>query len=108
MPRPPNPEPAAPASRPFNRRLLAQGRSLPPAGPRRVVHRRHFRSQELLGAAIASLAFYGVVYGVRLVFANGPEGAARGDFLTPAYATAATVAVAAAGAWVARRRASAS
>jgi hypothetical protein len=108
VPRPPTPEPAAPASQPFNRRLLAQGRSLPPAGPRRVVHRGHLRRQDLLGAAIAALALYAVVYGVRLVFANGPRGLARGDFLTPAYVTAAIAAVAAACSWFARRRASAS
>ncbi|MGC6487810.1 MAG: hypothetical protein ACON4Z_09215 [Planctomycetota bacterium] len=77
--------PSAPAAKPFNRRLLAQGRALPPGGEQRVPARAHFATQERIGFALALAALYGVVYGVRLVFANGPDGAARGDFVTPLY-----------------------
>ena len=41
------------AAQPFNRRLLAQGRSAPPSAPMRSEHSRHFLSQDLIGAAFA-------------------------------------------------------
>ncbi|MEC8651385.1 MAG: hypothetical protein VXY92_02390 [Planctomycetota bacterium] len=82
---PQQPAPPQPA-KPFNRRLLAQGRALPPAGEMRAPSKSHLVTQERLGVGLALVVLYGVVYGARLVFANGPEGAARGDFLTPLYA----------------------
>lgn len=79
-------EPSRTASaKPFNRRLLAQGRALPPGGAQRTYAPRHFVTQERLGWCLAASALYGVVYGARLVFAGGAQGAARGDFLTPLY-----------------------
>jgi len=96
---------AQPSSvKPFNRRLLAQGRALPPTGQMRAERRGHLRRQDLLGYAIAALALYGVIYGVRLVLANGPEGAARGDFSTPLYGVVGVAAVAAVACRVANLR----
>jgi len=51
----------------------------------RVECKSHLITQERLGAGLALVVLYGVVYGARLVFANGPEGAARGDWRTPLY-----------------------
>ena len=79
-------QPASPQPvKPFNRRLIAQGRALPPTGAMRVESRSHLVRQERLGVGLALVVLYCVVYGARLVFAGGPEGDARGDLLTPLF-----------------------
>ena len=100
---PVEPSPATSAE-PFNRRLLAQGRALPPGGAQRAYARRHFVTQERIGWCLAAAALYGVVYGARLVFANGAPGAARGDFLTPLYVVLGAAAALALASLRARRR----
>ena len=59
------------SAKPFNRRLLAQGRALPPGGNQRAYARRHFLTQERIGWCLTAAVLYGIVYGARLVFANG-------------------------------------
>jgi len=90
--KPVEPQPP-PSTKPFNRLLLSQGRSLPPTGTMRVESRKHLVTQERLGVALALLVFYGVVYGARLVFHGDPTVSTRGDFVTPLYFVAGLVAV---------------
>lgn len=56
------------AAQPFNRRLLAQGRDALPAGGLHGDHRRHFVTQERIGAFLILLIFFGVAYGVTREF----------------------------------------
>jgi hypothetical protein len=62
------------SAKPFNRRLVAQGRVLPPAGGLSVESHKHLVTQERIGVCLALAALYGVVYGVQ-----------RGDLLAPLY-----------------------
>lgn len=80
--------PQTSSAKPFNRRLVAQGRVLPPAGGLRVAARQHFVTQERIGVCLAFAVLYGIVYGARLVFGNSGDGAQRGDVLTPLYVVA--------------------